>query len=109
MGTFDIGHPDVLEFIRSKRESGRLRQFNLSLLVSDAFMKAVKSEGEWQLAFPLGRQEYEACEAGERPNLDDSSKYVWRDWPYTEGYVTNEDGLWPARSTRRCPRAVCGT
>jgi ribonucleoside-diphosphate reductase alpha chain len=32
MATFDIGHPDVIEFIRAKRENGRLRQFNLSLL-----------------------------------------------------------------------------
>jgi ribonucleoside-diphosphate reductase alpha chain len=89
MGTFDIGHPDVLEFIRAKRENGRLRQFNLSLLISDEFMKAVKKDGEWQLAFPLGRQEFEA----ERPDLDDTSKYVWREWPYTEGYVANDEGL----------------
>ena len=89
MGTFDIGHPDVLEFIRAKRENGRLRQFNLSLLVTDDFMKAVKKDGDWQLAFPLGRQEFEA----ERPDLDDTSKYVWREWPHTEGYVANEEGL----------------
>jgi ribonucleoside-diphosphate reductase alpha chain len=89
MGTFDIGHPDVLEFIRAKRENGRLRQFNLSLLVTDEFMKAVKKDGEWQLAFPLGRQEFEA----ERPDLGDTSKFVWREWPYTEGYVANEEGL----------------
>jgi ribonucleoside-diphosphate reductase alpha chain len=89
MGTFDIGHPDVLEFIRAKRENGRLRQFNLSLLVTDEFMKAVKSGGDWQLAFPLGRQEFET----ERPDLDDASKFVWREWPYTEGYVANDEGL----------------
>jgi ribonucleoside-diphosphate reductase alpha chain len=89
MGTFDIGHPDVLEFIRAKRENGRLRQFNLSLLVSDEFMKAVKSDGEWQLAFPLGIKEYEA----ERPDLTDTTKYVWREWPYSEGYVASEEGL----------------
>jgi len=89
MGTFDIGHPDALEFIRAKRENGRLRQFNLSLLVTDDFMKAVKSEGDWTLAFPIGRQEYEA----ERPDLSDSTKFVWREWPYTEGYVANEEGL----------------
>src|ERR1700735_24145 len=82
MGTFDIGHPDVLEFIRAKRENGRLRQFNLSLLVTDDFMKAVKSDGEWQLAFPVGRQEFEACTAADRPDLDDISKFVWREWPY---------------------------
>ena len=54
MGTFDIGHPDALEFIRAKRENGRLRQFNLSLLVTDEFMKAVKSDGEWTLGVSLG-------------------------------------------------------
>ena len=89
MGTFDIGHPDALEFIRAKRENGRLRQFNLSLLVTDEFMKAVKSDGEWTLAFPLGRQEFEA----EQPDLSDTTKFVWREWPYTQGYVANEDGL----------------
>ena len=89
MGTFDIGHPDVLEFIRAKRENGRLRQFNLSLLITDEFMKAVKNDGEWQLAFPLGRQEFEA----EQPDLEDAAKFVWREWPYTEGYVANEEGL----------------
>jgi ribonucleoside-diphosphate reductase alpha chain len=89
MGTFDIGHPDALEFIRAKRENGRLRQFNLSLLVTDEFMKAVKSDGDWTLAFPLGNQEFEA----ERPDLMDTAKYVWREWPYTEGYVSNEEGL----------------
>jgi ribonucleoside-diphosphate reductase alpha chain len=89
MGTFDIGHPDALEFIRAKRENGRLRQFNLSLLVTDEFMKAVKHDSEWTLAFPLGRQEFEA----ERPDLADSTKYVWREWPYSEGYVANDEGL----------------
>jgi ribonucleoside-diphosphate reductase alpha chain len=89
MGTFDVGHPDVLEFIRSKRENGRLRQFNLSLLVTDEFIKAVKAGTDWKLAFPLGIKEYEA----ERPDVDDESKFVWREWPYTDGYVANEEGL----------------
>jgi ribonucleoside-diphosphate reductase alpha chain len=89
MGTFDIGHPDVLEFIRSKRENGRLRQFNLSLLITDEFMEAVKSDADWKLAFPLGSKEYEA----ERPDLDDAAKFVWREWPVSEGYVANEEGL----------------
>jgi ribonucleoside-diphosphate reductase alpha chain len=99
MGTFDIGHPDVLEFIRAKRENGRLRQFNLSLLISDDFMKAVKSDTDWQLAFPLGRREFEA----ERPDLDDASKFVWREWPYTEGYVSNQEGLVACRIYKTLP------
>jgi ribonucleoside-diphosphate reductase alpha chain len=52
-------------------------------------MKAVKTDGEWKLAFPLARNEYEA----ERPDLNDASKFVWREWPDTTGYVANEGGL----------------
>jgi len=89
MGTFDVGHPDVLEFIRAKRENGRLRQFNLSLLISDEFIKAVKDDTDWKLAFPLGRKEFEA----DQPDLDDAAKFVWREWPHTDGYVANDEGL----------------
>jgi len=89
MGTFEIGHPDALEFIRAKRENGRLRQFNLSLLVTDEFMHAVKSDGDWKLAFPISEHEYQT----EKPDLADDAKFVWREWPYTDGYVANEEGL----------------
>ncbi len=89
MGTFDVGHPDAMEFIRAKRENGRLRQFNLSLLVTDEFMKAVREDGEWQLSFPLSVREYEA----EQPDLSDPKKFVWRDWPVQAGYVVNDEGL----------------
>ena len=88
MGTFDIGHPDAMEFIRVKREAGRLRQFNLSLLVTDEFMRAVKADGEWKLAFPLSRKAYEA----EQPDLSDTDKYVWREWPTQDNYVVNDQG-----------------
>src|SRR3569623_1450688 len=43
MGSFDVGHPDVVDFVRAKRENGRLRQFNLSLLITQDFMEAVKN------------------------------------------------------------------
>ena len=89
MGTFDVGHPDAMEFIRAKREAGRLRQFNLSLLVTDEFMHAVRSDKDWNLAFPLLTKEYDAAEH----NLDDATKFVWREWPIAEKYVTREDGL----------------
>ena len=55
MGTFDVGHPDVMDFIRAKREAGRLRQFNLSLLITDDFMEAVENDKDWQLVFPVTR------------------------------------------------------
>jgi ribonucleoside-diphosphate reductase alpha chain len=89
MGTFDVGHPDVMEFIRAKRENGRLRQFNLSLLITDEFMAAVRGNKEWKLAFPVTSAEIE----GDHPDLTDSSKFVWREWPVHDGYVVNEEGL----------------
>ena len=89
MGTFDVGHPDAMEFIRAKRENGRLRQFNLSLLVTDDFMKAVRADTDWNLAFPLLTKEYDPAEH----KLDDATKFVWREWPTTKNYVTREDGL----------------
>jgi ribonucleoside-diphosphate reductase alpha chain len=89
MGTFDVGHPDAMEFIRAKRESGRLRQFNLSLLVTDDFMQAVREDRDWKLAFPLSRKEYET----DQPDLKDTSKFLWREWPVHENYVVNDEGL----------------
>jgi ribonucleoside-diphosphate reductase alpha chain len=89
MGTFDVGHPDAMEFIRAKRENGRLRQFNLSLLITDDFMKAVREDRDWKLAFPLSRKEYET----DQPNLADTSKFLWREWPVHENYVVNDEGL----------------
>jgi len=89
MGTFDVGHPDAMEFIRAKRENGRLRQFNLSLLITDEFMAAVREDREWKLAFPLLRKEFDA----EKPDLSDETKYVWREWPYSENFVVGESGL----------------
>jgi ribonucleoside-diphosphate reductase alpha chain len=89
MGTFDVGHPDAMEFIRAKRENGRLRQFNLSLLITDEFMQAVREDREWKLAFPLSLREYEA----EQPDLADAAKFVWREWPVHEGYVVSDEGL----------------
>jgi ribonucleoside-diphosphate reductase alpha chain len=89
MGTFDVGHPDVLEFVRAKRENGRLRQFNLSLLITDDFMSAVREERDWKLAFPLTSKEFET----EAPDLNDASAFLWREWPIHDGYVVNEEGL----------------
>jgi len=87
MGTFDIGHPDAMEFIRAKREAGRLRQFNLSLLITDEFMRAVREDKDWQLAFPVREAEI----AGE--DTSDRTKYVWREWPEFSNYVRNDAGL----------------
>jgi ribonucleoside-diphosphate reductase alpha chain len=51
MATLACDHPDIEAFIEAKREPGRLRMFNLSVLVSDAFMTAVKEDAPWELKF----------------------------------------------------------
>jgi len=87
MGTFDVSHPDVKDFIRAKREDGRLRQFNLSLLVTDGFMEAVEKDADWPLVFPINEKEAADLDLG------DASKVVWRDWPTHRNYITRDDGL----------------
>ncbi|HEC28792.1 MAG TPA: adenosylcobalamin-dependent ribonucleoside-diphosphate reductase [Gammaproteobacteria bacterium] len=86
MATFDIGHPDVLDFIRAKREAGRLRQFNLSLLITDEFIKAVKGDLDWKLVFPIDKQENAL-------DLNNPEQVVWREWPIKKGYKVNDEGL----------------
>ncbi len=99
MATFDIGHPDVLEFIEAKREDGRLRQFNLSLLITDEFMQAVCDDAEWALAFPLTDAE---CDA-DGIDLSDTEQVLWREWPRPEAYVSDEEGRVACRIYRRLP------
>ncbi|HEX6092745.1 MAG TPA: ribonucleoside reductase, partial [Dongiaceae bacterium] len=51
MATLRCDHPDIEAFIEAKREPGRLRMFNLSVLVTDAFMTAIKEDAPWELKF----------------------------------------------------------
>ena len=51
MATMRCDHPDVLNFIEAKQDSARLRMFNLSVLITDDFMEAVKAGGSWDLKF----------------------------------------------------------
>jgi len=99
MATFDIAHPDVVEFIRAKREDGRLRQFNLSLLITTEFIEAVKNDRSWALSFPITEKEKVV------DNLDLANKEViaWRDLPNKEGYVKNDDGLVACKITKTMP------
>ncbi len=87
MGTFDVSHPDVKDFIRAKREDGRLRQFNLSLLITDGFMDAVNTDADWPLVFPVNIKEQGDL------NLEDAEQVVWRDWPTHRNYIVRDDGL----------------
>ncbi|MBC3972906.1 adenosylcobalamin-dependent ribonucleoside-diphosphate reductase [Xanthomonas translucens] len=87
MGTFDVAHPDVKDFIRAKREDGRLRQFNLSLLITDGFMQAVETDADWPLVFPVNRNEEADID------LTSATDVVWRDWPTHSNYIVRDDGL----------------
>jgi len=87
MGTFDVSHPDAKDFIRAKREDGRLRQFNLSLLITDGFMEAVDNDADWPLLFPVNAKEQHEV------NLDDESEVIWREWPTHKNYVSRDDGM----------------
>jgi ribonucleoside-diphosphate reductase alpha chain len=89
MATFDIGHPDVVEFIRAKREDGRLRQFNLSLLITTEFVEAVKNDLPWPLSFPVTEKEVKL----DNLDLTDDKQIIWRDLPCVEGYIINDAGL----------------
>jgi len=88
MATFDIRHPDVEEFIKAKKEAGRLRQFNLSLLITDDFIEAVKNDEAWPLRFPLMKSEVETGKA----KLEDA---LWEEWPLKDekSYFINDEGL----------------
>lgn len=86
MGTFDISHPDVMDFIRAKREDGRLRQFNLSVLITDEFMEAVKADADWPLVFPISAKEIDDDAQLEAPDV------IWRDWAVGDGYISNDTG-----------------
>ena len=94
MGTFDISHPDVMNYIRAKREDGRLRQFNLSLLISEEFINAVKNDTEWPLSFPATAKEVET----DNLVLNDQEQIVWRECPFDlqyaeqQNYLLNEKG-----------------
>ena len=86
MATFDISHPDVTDFIKAKREAGRLRQFNLSTLITKEFMEAVKADAEWKLAFPVTEKEAIADDL----DIADTEQVVWREWPVKGKYLTRE-------------------
>jgi ribonucleoside-diphosphate reductase alpha chain len=83
MATLRCDHPDIEEFIEAKQQPGRLRHFNLSVQVSDAFMAAVRDGAEWPLVFPSAAME------GDGPIVE-------RRWTGSEGPV-------PCRIMRSIP------
>ena len=86
MATFDIRHPDVVDFIKIKREDGRFRQFNISVLVSDEFMDF--NNKSWDFRFPGRRNDpnFEIC--------SDEKNSIFDYWHVEDcNYIYNDDGL----------------
>ena len=100
MATFDVHHPDVQDFVHAKREDGRLRQFNLSLLITEDFIQAVKDKADWPLSFPMSESDL----SHDPVDLNDASKVVWRMLPHLDQkYIRNDAGLVACRISRVIP------
>lgn len=82
MGTMCDTHPDLPKFIMAKRESGVLTQFNMSVLISDAFMEACKDDEEWVLHFSIRPYErdpsLEQYDFEDDDNVEQFAYSVWR-------------------------------
>lgn len=61
MGTLRCDHPDITRFIDAKRIAGELENFNLSVLVTDAFMQAVDDDADWRLVYPPDTGQVFSC------------------------------------------------
>ena len=81
MATLRCDHPDIEEFATAKQQSSQLRRFNLSVQITDAFIDAVRGDGEWPLVFPAAA-------------FGGNGETVLRDWP-------GEDRPVPCRIVRR--------
>ena len=81
MATLRCDHPDIGSFIEAKRGTGQLRHFNLSVQVTDAFMRAIEQDEAWPLVFPASR-------------LAGDGETVLREWP-------GETSAVPCRIVRR--------
>ena len=73
MATMRCDHPDIEEFITAKSDAARLRMFNMSVLVTDPFMEAVKADGTWDLVF--GGKVYHTVQARDLWNRIMQSTY----------------------------------
>ncbi len=99
MGTFDIGHPDAMDFIRAKRENGRLRQFNLSLLITDEFMQAVRRGRRMEARL----SDQSARIRGRAARLERCAEVHLARMAVHEGYVCNDEGLVACRIYKTLP------
>jgi ribonucleoside-diphosphate reductase alpha chain len=74
MATLRCDHPDIEEFVVAKQAAGALRHFNLSVLITDEFMAAVRADAPWPLLFPAA-------------SLEADGPLISRSWSATHGAV----------------------
>jgi ribonucleoside-diphosphate reductase alpha chain len=72
MGTLRCDHPDIELFINAKRSPGELLNFNLSILISDAFMQAVDNDADWPLLYPA-----EGLHESDRRRYPETLERLW--------------------------------
>ena len=80
MATLRCDHPDIEEFIAAKQAPGSLTHFNLSILITDAFMKAMRANAPWPLVFPRGADDTGTSDTLERPWSGSTAPVVCRIW-----------------------------
>lgn len=86
MGTISDTHPDMPKFVVAKQQAGRWTNFNVSVLVSDAFMGAVAENEEWLLHFPIPPMAKRLPELVAKDFTDDQgiTQYVYSSWKATD-------------------------
>ena len=75
MGILNVDHPDILEFITCKTEDGKISNFNISVGVTDAFMKAVEADDEYELINPRTGKVHIDPKTGEEKRLN--ARWLW--------------------------------
>ena len=65
MGILEVSHPNVIDFIKAKTSRGKLTNFNISVAVTDQFMKAVKENADWELSNPRSGEVTSTVKAAE--------------------------------------------
>lgn len=89
MGILDVSHPEILDFIHMKDDDQTAQNFNISIAITDAFMKAVENDASWDLVVPL---ESGAADAGEIVQTLPARK-IWQDI-IASAWKTGDPGLY---------------
>ncbi len=97
MGVLRVDHPDILNFVGAKRATGQLKNFNISVAVTDAFMEALDHDGLYDLQF--GAAKFASVRA-----VDVWSRIMESNWDWAEPGV-----LFMDRINQRNPLYYCET